>query len=253
MRSNLGQIRTLGSVFADPQGRTTILRAALAFKNMQPAECPCCGYTGKFAPAGLSARLGQKCPGCEAYERHRLIAIALQRDFLSVTGKDVIHFAPERSVSSMLLKQRPRSYVTADVTPGVADRTLDIEKLDLPDSCFDVAFVSHVLEHVDDRTALSELRRILRSDGELVALVPLVEGWDSTYENPSITDPEERTVHFGRPDHLRIYGADFRKLLHDAGFCLAEFTAGPVDSPKFKLERGEKIFLGKKAANEVVL
>jgi hypothetical protein len=56
-------------------------------------------------------------------------------------------------------------------------------------------------------------------------MVPIIEGWEATYENPAIVNSEERRLHFGRVDHLRWYGADLRHRLRSAGFELTEFTA----------------------------
>jgi SAM-dependent methyltransferase len=55
------------------------------------------------------------------------------------------------------------------------------------------------LEHVaDDRKAMSELRRILRPSGTAIIMVPLEEGLDETYENPSIVSEADRLIHFGQ-------------------------------------------------------
>ena len=49
-------------------------------------------------------------------------------------------------------------YVSADLEPGAAMLTLDLERLDLPDAAFDWILCLHVLEHVaDDRAAMGEL------------------------------------------------------------------------------------------------
>jgi ubiquinone/menaquinone biosynthesis C-methylase UbiE len=68
---------------------------------------------------------------------------------------------------------------------------LDLEAIALPDDSIDVVVASHVLEHVDDKKALAEIRRVLRSDGVAPLMVPIVEGWDSTYVDPSITTRSE--------------------------------------------------------------
>jgi len=248
MKSRIAVVRALAAALADKGARRSLFRAIAAEKRLPAAECSCCGYVGKFQPAGLNARLGQLCPSCRSYERHRLVALAFERGFLDVTGKDVIHFAPEQAIRPLVLKDKPASYVTADIDPGKADRVLDLEQIDLPDGSFDVAIASHVLEHVDDRKTLSELRRILKPGGQLIALVPLIEGWGKTFEDPTLTSREERQAYFGRYDHVRFYGADFRDLITQAGFDLTEFTAGPVDSVKYRLSRGEKVFLATKPA-----
>jgi len=48
---------------------------------------------------------------------------------------------------------------------------------------------SHVLEHVNDTKALKSINRILKPKGKLIAMVPICEGWEKTYENIAIKDP----------------------------------------------------------------
>ena len=79
----------------------------------------------------------------------------------------------------------------------------------MPDHSLDVVVASHVREHVDDRAALRSLHRVLKPGGLLVALVPIVEAWPTTYENAAVVDPKERLLHFGQEDHVRYYGRDF--------------------------------------------
>jgi SAM-dependent methyltransferase len=147
-----------------------------------------------------------------------------------------------------LIKPLASRYVTADVEAGRADLTLDIEEPDLPSSSFDVVVCSHVLEHVDDRKALAELHRVLRPGGLCILLAPIVEGWDTTFEDAAITSPEARAVYFGQFDHVRYYGADFRGRIREAGFALSEFTAVEPFVTRHSLIRGEKIFIARREA-----
>jgi SAM-dependent methyltransferase len=242
----LSFVKSLARAIADGHSRNTLYRVIAAEERLPPAQCSCCGYRGRFAPAGMNARLGQLCPKCKSYERHRLVALAFERGFLDVGGKDVVHFAPERAIQPLVRRSGPASYVTGDIVPGRADKVLNLEQIDLPDASFDVAIASHVLEHVDDRKTLSELRRILRPGGQVIIMVPLVEGWDQTFEDPTKTAPDERQAYFGRYDHVRYYGSDLRERIRESGFVLDEFTAGPVDSVDYRLSRGEKVFLATK-------
>ena len=105
---------------------------------------------------------------------------------------------------------------------------------------------SHVLEHVNDRKALRELKRILRPSGTAILMVPIVEGWDTTYEDPSVSSPEGRDLHFGQSDHIRFYGRDFRDRVRDAGFELTEFTAEEPDVSRYGLLRGDKVFFARR-------
>ena len=75
-------------------------------------------------------------------------------------------------------------------------------------------------------------------------MVPLVEGWAETYEDPRLTSRDDRETYFGHASHVRCYGADFRYRLAEAGFTVKELTAGPEESGRYRLKRGEKVFVG---------
>ena len=107
-------------------------------------------------------------------------------------------------------------------------RELDLTSIDLPDESIDLTLCSHVLEHVpDDRTAMSELLRVLRPGGHALVMVPLTRA--PTDEDPTITDPEERRRRFGQADHVRRYNAqDVGARLVDAGFRVERFRAADL-------------------------
>ena len=127
-----------------------------------------------------------------------------------------------------------------------ADLSLNIEDIALDANSVDAILCSHVLEHVDDTKAMPELYRILRTGGRMLAMVPIIEGWERTYENPAIESPEDRRFHFGRVDHLRWYGADFRERLKAVGFEVLEYTAEGREAVGHALLRGEKVFICRK-------
>jgi SAM-dependent methyltransferase len=204
--------------------------------------CNICNYEGYFAAAGKGRRPDAKCPRCNSAERHRLFKLWLDRNRNLVENADLLHFAPERSIGA-LIKPLARSYCSADIAPGRADIVLNLEALDVPDASFDGIVCSHVLEHVDDRKALAEIHRVLRPGGAAIIMVPVIEGWAETYEDPTITSPELRALHFGQADHVRIYGADIRVRIRAAGFELDEFTAGGTDVLRYGLLPGEKVFI----------
>lgn len=208
-------------------------------------ECTVCGYKGRFVAAGHPPRYDARCPECRSLERHRLLMLAFERFNLIEQGKRVLHFAPE-PVLRDYLKGRAGEYRTADLAPGRADFKLNIEALDLPDESFDIVIVNHVLEHVDDAKALAELYRILAPGGILVATVPIIEGWDVSYENAAITSKADREIHFGQNDHVRYYGRDLRDRIGTAGFSLDEFVGSGVEVVRYGLLRGERVFIGRK-------
>ena len=59
---------------------------------------------------------------------------------------------------------------------------------------------------------------------------------EQTFENPSITDPEERNRLFGHPDHVRRYGRDFIERVRRAGFSCRQLSINDlVDSDEVDL------------------
>jgi SAM-dependent methyltransferase len=197
-----------------------------------------------FKAYGHPPRYNAQCGDCGAMERHRLFALFLRENPRLGTGI-VIHFAPESYMQPML-RLRADSYRSADLYRKGVDMVLNIERLDLPDESIDLFLASHILEHVDDRMALMQMHRCLKPGGSAIIMVPIVEGWDESYEDSSITTEKERERHFGQKDHVRLYGRDLRDRIQEAGFELAEFTARPSDTVKYALSWGEKVFVAQK-------
>ena len=111
-------------------------------------------------------------------------------------------------------------YTTADIDSPIADLKLDVTNIELPDNQYDVVICNHVLEHVNDvNKAFSEIRRILKPGGWAILLVPINPNVD-TWEDPTITDPEERKRNFGQYDHVRQFGRDYAQVLEKAGFTV---------------------------------
>ena len=75
-------------------------------------------------------------------------------------------------------------------------------------------------------------------------------GFETTYEDNSITDPKERTKIFGQYDHVRIYGYDYFNKLRSIGFevLAVDYTKklSNKDINKFRLAKGEIIPVCKK-------
>ena len=121
------------------------------------------------------------------------------------------------------LRHRAADYTTADLESPLAELHFDVLRIPLPDASYDVLICNHLLEHVaDDRRALGEFYRILRPGGWGILLSPVDRSRAATFEDDSITDPEERTRIFGQYDHRRIYGRDYGGRLREAGFEVRE-------------------------------
>lgn len=208
----------------------------------RPKTCNICGYAGFLLPYGWPVRLQARCPKCGSVERHRELKVWLDANPNIFERRNVLHFAPEQTIAN-LVRPLATEYKSADIAEGRADLKLNIEKLDLPDNGFDALICSHVLEHVDDRAALSEMYRILRPGGFAVLMTPVIEGWAKTYESASVLTEADRVLQFGQHDHLRYYGADIRDRIRAAGFALSEFTAEEPYVSRHALSRGSKIFI----------
>ena len=155
-----------------------------------------------------------------------------------------MHFAPEK-VLEKKLRGMYKEYKTADLFSS-ADLKLNIEKVDLPDKSIGTVIRNHVLEHINDAAAMMEIKRVLKDNGVFVVSVPIIEGWDHSYENEAIKDPALRELHFGQSDQVRFYGKDFRDRLGSGGFLFDEITAGAEEAMRYGLVRGEKVFVCQK-------
>jgi len=182
--------------------------------------CPCCGWSfRKFLTYGAIPRSNALCPRCRALERHRLLWLYFKdQTNLFHDNLRVLHFAPERVFENNFKLMRNLDYITADLDSRRAMVEIDITNILYEDNSFDVILCSHVLEHVpDDHKAMRELYRVLRSGGWAIFQVPIPRH-DKTFEDFSITKPEDRERIFGQSDHVRVYGKDYKDRLEEAGF-----------------------------------
>ena len=181
---------------------------------------------------GINPRPDARCPFCRSLERHRLAIIFFREksNLFDGQSKDFLHVAPERVFKRMFSRAIGSGYLTADLMAEGVMEKMDITDIQHPDESFNIIYCSHVLEHVpDDRKAMSEFFRVLRPSGWAVLNVPITT--DVTYEDPSITDPEERERLFGQYDHVRRYGSDYKDRLEEAGFHVSVFSPRDFLSP----------------------
>ena len=193
-------------------------------------KCPICGKrVREFLPYGYgSTRKDALCPRCLALERHRLLWLYLERETTLLRGfPTLLHIAPEVALKGKFEahygKVYGNRYITADLESPLAKIHFDVQDIPLENESIDVVICNHILEHVeDDRKALRELHRILTPNGWGVVLVPQDYEREKTFEDDSITSPEERARIFGQYDHRRIYGRDYAQRVAECGFEVEE-------------------------------
>ncbi len=174
-----------------------------------------------FLPYGYGKqRNNALSPGTLSLERHRQMWLYLQNETLFFTDQyKVLHIAPEQEFLRRFKKMKNLDYTSADLFSPIVDVKADLLDLPFADDSYDVIFCNHVLEHiVDDRKAMSELYRVLKPGGWGIFQVPIKSSLAQTYEDFSITDPQERQKHFGQYDHVRWYGMDYFDRLRSVGF-----------------------------------
>ena len=176
----------------------------------------------KFLPYGYGEQLRPNalCPGTLSLERHRLLWLYLERETSLLKEKiKVLHVAPEQVFYKLFKRYKHWDYTTTDLHSPLADVVADLCDLPFENHSYDLILCNHVLEHIpDDLKAMSELYRVLKRGGTLIAQVPMNSNIDKTYEDKSITDPKERARLFGQYDHLRVYGQDYYLKLESVGF-----------------------------------
>lgn len=191
--------------------------------NPSSVVCPCCeGHFKEFLPLGVHPRLNAKCPECDLLERHRLLWLYLkERTNFFTDNLKVLHIGPMPWLQEKFCTLPNLDYVSGDIVPGKAMVQMDITDIKLPDNQFDCILCYHVLEHVtDDQKAMRELFRVLKPGGWAILQSPIDYTRKETFEDPSVTSPEERERLFGQSDHLRMYGRDYKERLEKAGFVV---------------------------------
>lgn len=238
----------------------------LAWHSGDRYTCPFCGYHAKdLSPIGADFKvLTEKqvvgaglrkggCYKCGSTDRERLVFIYLKEVAKVLERKDIriLHFAPEKRLANTLRKIGFEEYICGDLfTEGYdyPDYVQNMNVLDIPyeDDFFDLVVCNHLLEHVPaDIDAMKELYRVLKPSGKAILQVPISKNLDKTFEDFSVTDPEEREIVLGQFDHVRIYGQDYTDRLSSVGFKVERINISR-EYEKYGLSMDEDIFIGKK-------
>ncbi len=137
-------------------------------------------------------------------------------------------------------------YVGVDLNerPNISVK-MDLTATPIRSAAFDAVICVHVLEEIlDDRKAMRELYRVMKSGGWALISVP-TRMEQLTYEDPMIVTPDERQRAFGEVAHVRIYGHDLVDRLKECGFQVQVDLAKDVPQhirEKYGLRDDENIF-----------
>jgi len=207
--------------------------------------CPVCELSSAYFPSNV-------CGRCLSGVRHRIVTLFLKRKTTLFTSKHrFLHFAPEYGLGRVLKKQKNISYLSADFNSPRAMKKVDMMKTPFKDNTFDAVLSIDVLDDIpDDHKAITELYRILKPGGWSIHLAPLDKNRELTYEDPTITSPEERNKHFNAYANWRIYGKDYPLRFTDKGFTHHVFKTKEFCSTKeiekMKIDPEFEIYLFKK-------
>ena len=243
--------------------RPLLIRLSYVFKSVAPlvykgdnVECPVCEKSfRKFLSYGskVSQRDNVLCPYDLTLERHRLMWLYLKNktDFFTKPDLKVMHIAPEQCFHKTFKNQKNLDYTTGDLVSPIADLHFDLHNIPLEDDQYEVIFCNHVMEHVDDDLrCMQELYRIMKPGGWGILQVPIDTNRDETYEDPTITTPEEREKHFWQYDHVRLYGNNYPKRLEEAGFKVDTYDVkeeiGMELVERYRLQKTELLYVVRK-------
>lgn len=158
------------------------------------------------------------CPRCGSLGRHRRLWQIINHEIVINKTDKILDFSPCRIILKKLKDKYPNYLSTDYLENSLVDRRYDITALPEPSNYFHWIICYHILEHVeDDHKAINELYRILKKGGGLIIQTPLKDG--DIYENPEIVSEEDRLIHFGQKDHIRIYSIiGLKERLLSVGF-----------------------------------
>lgn len=190
------------------------------------------------------------CPKCGSLSRTRRLYDILQKEFSNKKDITVLHFSPPKSIRKALKRNTNINYITSDFLGEFkSDVAYNIENIASKNNSFDYIICYHVLEHItNDTKAMSELYRVLKTNGICYIQTPFKEG--EIYEDKTIIDEKERLLHFGQKDHVRIYSVtSLKQRLENQSFNVDVVKLLDTENNYNGYNKDETILIAKKLDN----
>ena len=225
------------------------VRAATARHRGDAVRCPLCDHGFDRFKDDWN-RPNALCWRCGAQERHRAQWLLFERrPQLLGDARSLLHFSPEWCLRRRLSALPGLRYVTTDLDPAQpADLRLDVTRARPARRRLRRG---HLLARA--RARARRRRRDARAAprhraGRLHARHGAARaGPGDTYEDASITAPEDRRREFLQHDHVRLYAPDIADRLRAAGFAVevVDMAAelGPDGAARHGLLASDLIFL----------
>lgn len=220
-------------------------------------ECPFCGHKviafekhgqkseiyNHHEMVGAGYRDNCLCFKCGSTDRERLLysVIKFHIGLLNIKQKyNILHVAPEKNISKLIEEKSFHNYIKGDkftkgysYSAGTID--LDITNLNFENNYFDIIICNHVLEHVpNEKLALTELHRVLKTNGKAIMQVPFSMSIDKTIEMENVLTDADRISLYGQFDHVRLYGRDYVERFKEVGFVIDQII-DPKSQKWFKI------------------
>jgi len=228
--------------------------------------CVICGHhPGAFLPharsgsqklmealGGVGSNLKAfECPWCGCHDRERHIFMYMTAAGLlpNLSGKHVLHFAPEKRLAPKIQAASAERYIRCDLFPQSED-VMQVDMLNIPfdEASFDLLIANHVLEHVsDDARALQEIARVLKPGGFAILQTPFCAKLHATWEDAGIDTDQARREAYGQEDHVRLYGGNIFQRFSSFGLSSCVKTHAEllpdIDPDEFGINLEEPFFL----------
>ena len=220
-----------------------IRKIIYAFYKGHKKQCPLCERNLRNF---ISLKNGETlCAFCGSLPRYRRLWTLIKP--LLIPDIQVLDFSPPLYFYRKLKSIGDIQYIAADYEGEfLADLHLDVTNINLPSNSIDLIMCYHILEHIqDDEKAMCELLRILKPQGKCFIQTPFKE--DNIYEDRSKQSQEERKLHFGQEDHVRVYSiSGLKTRLENNGFKVEILSFANEAENYFGFTQKENVLVGTK-------